>query len=68
MTVLGTAAAFAPLAVLGPVAGLEVIQPLVVIILGGLVTTAFVSLFAIPTLYLRLARRPQPDAPASQGD
>jgi Cu/Ag efflux pump CusA len=69
MTVLGTGAALAPLAVLGPVSGLEVLQPLVVIILGGLVTTAFVSMFALPTLYLRFARRPQSDAPAaSQGE
>jgi Cu/Ag efflux pump CusA len=61
-TVLGAGVALAPLAFFGAVSGLESVQPLAAIILGGLVTTALVSLFLIPTLYLRFARKPAPAA------
>src|SRR5262249_37654957 len=61
MPVLGTAVALAPLAIVGPLSGLEVLQPLAVIILGGLVTAALVSLFVLPTLYLRVATVPRPE-------
>jgi Cu/Ag efflux pump CusA len=57
---LATAAALAPLLVLGVTAGLEVLQPLVAIVLGGLVTATLVNLFVLPTLYLRFAARPRP--------
>jgi Cu/Ag efflux pump CusA len=60
---LGSALALAPLAVMGGVAGLEVASPMAAIILGGLLTTALLNLFVLPTVYLRFARRPQP-APA----
>jgi Cu/Ag efflux pump CusA len=43
--------------VLGPRPGLEIVNPMAIVILGGLVTTAFVSLFALPALYLRFGRR-----------
>jgi hypothetical protein len=67
ITILGTAVALAPLAILGTVAGLETVQPLAVIILGGLVTTALVSLFVLPTLYLRFAKNPHSDAAPDEG-
>ena len=35
--------------------GLEVVHPMAVVILGGLVTTTFLSLFVLPALYLRYA-------------
>lgn len=57
LTVLGAGAALAPLAVLGTMSGLEATQPLAAIIIGGLVTTALVTLFLLPTLYLRFAKR-----------
>jgi Cu/Ag efflux pump CusA len=62
MTVLGAGLALVPLALAGADSGLEIGQPLAAVILGGLVTTALVSLFLLPTLYLRFARHPQPDA------
>ena len=40
--------------------GLEVVHPMAVVILGGLVTTTFVSLFVLPALYLRFGRRAEP--------
>ena len=52
-----TAAALAlvalPFVIMGSRPGLEVVHPMAVVILGGLITTTFVSLFVLPALYLR---------------
>jgi Cu/Ag efflux pump CusA len=62
--ILGTAIALAllvlPLAVLGPRPGLEIVHPFALVLLGGLVTSTLVSLFALPPAYLRLAATPPP--------
>jgi Cu/Ag efflux pump CusA len=60
MTTLGTALAMTPFAVMGSVPGLEIVHPMSLVIIGGLVTTAIVNLFIIPTLYLRIAPSPTP--------
>jgi len=52
-TALVTGLALAPLAVIGPVAGNEILHPMAVVILGGLVTATLVNLLVIPSLYLR---------------
>jgi len=52
---------------LGVTAGLEVLQPLVAIILGGLVTSTLLTLVVLPVLYLMFAVRRQP-APAGGSD
>lgn len=57
---LATAVVLAPLLVVGATAGLEILQPLVAIVIGGLVTAALLNLFILPTVYLRFAARPQP--------
>ena len=44
-----------PFAVRGDVAGLEILHPAALVIIGGLVTSTILTLFVIPTLYLRLA-------------
>jgi len=61
LTALATALLLAPLVVLGNIAGLEVIRPVAVVVLGGLVTSTVFTLFVLPSLYLRLARTPEPD-------
>jgi Cu/Ag efflux pump CusA len=43
-----------PFAVLGDVAGLEILHPAAVVILGSLVTSTIITLFIIPALYPRL--------------
>lgn len=57
--VLTTAAALVllmlPFAILGPQAGLEIVQPLAVVLMGGMVTLTLVTLFLLPALYLHLA-------------
>jgi multidrug efflux pump subunit AcrB len=55
MTTLGTALAMTPFAIMGSAPGLEIVHPMSVVIIGGLVTTAIVNLFILPSLYLRIA-------------
>jgi CzcA family heavy metal efflux pump len=50
-----------PLLLLGSIPGLEVVRPLAVVILGGLVTTTLVGLLLVPAVYLRFAPRSQPE-------
>lgn len=59
---LATALALVPVIVLGAVAGLEVVTPLALIVVGGLVTTALVNLLVLPALYPRLAPKEKADA------
>jgi CzcA family heavy metal efflux pump len=56
-----TAIVFVPLAAAGRIAGLEIVQPMAVVILGGLVSTTFLTLFVIPALYLRFGEHSEPD-------
>lgn len=58
MTALAVAAACLPLLILGDRPGLELLQPMAVVVLGGLVTATIVNLFVVPTLYLDLTARP----------
>jgi Cu/Ag efflux pump CusA len=44
----------APLILAGDRAGLEIIRPMAVVILGGLLTTTLTTLFVLPALYLRI--------------
>jgi Cu/Ag efflux pump CusA len=52
-TAIAVAAVMLPFALLGNDAGLEILQPMAVVILGGLVTATFVSLTVVPALYVR---------------
>ena len=61
LTALTTTALLLPLLFVGSVPGLEVVRPLAVVMLGGLVTAALLNLLILPFLYLRFAPRSQPD-------
>jgi Cu/Ag efflux pump CusA len=52
-----------PFVALGDIAGLEILHPAAVVILGGLVTSTVLTLFVIPSLYLRFVAK---TAPASR--
>ena len=54
-TTFALALAALPFLVLGSRPGLEVVQPMAVVILGGLVTSTLLTLFVVPALYLRFA-------------
>jgi Cu/Ag efflux pump CusA len=58
--VLVTAVALLPVVAFGAVSGQEVLQPMAVVVLGGLVTTALVNLFLLPALYARFGTKEQP--------
>jgi Cu/Ag efflux pump CusA len=57
MTSLATGLALVPLVVLGNQPGHEIEYPLAVVILGGLITSTLLTLFVVPSLYLRFAKR-----------
>ena len=62
MSALMSALALLPLVLLGGVVGTEIIQPLTMIIWGGLLTTTLFLLFVLPALLLRFGpeRAPRP--------
>ena len=55
---LAIAALVLPFVVLGARQGLEIVHPLSVVLLGGLVTTAFITMFALPAAYRHFAPSP----------
>jgi Cu/Ag efflux pump CusA len=61
MTVLTTGLALLPLVIAGGVAGNEILHPLAIVIIGGLVTSTLLNLFALPALYLRFGSSPEPE-------
>ncbi|MEZ0090381.1 efflux RND transporter permease subunit [Streptacidiphilus sp. EB129] len=66
MTSLATGLALVPLVALGDQPGHEIEYPLAVVILGGLVSSTLLTLFVVPSLYLRFAH-PGRRAAAAEG-
>jgi Cu/Ag efflux pump CusA len=56
MTALTTGLFLVPFAVAGNVAGHEIMHPMAVVVLAGLVTSTLLNLFVIPALYLRFGK------------
>jgi Cu/Ag efflux pump CusA len=50
-----------PFAVMGGISGHEMVFPLAIVILGGLLTSTLVTLFVLPALYLRFAPKGESD-------
>jgi Cu/Ag efflux pump CusA len=61
ITALTLGAALVPLVLFGAITGLEIVHPMAVVMLGGLVTSTLFTLFVIPALYLRFGSNPEPD-------
>lgn len=57
MTALTTGLALVPLVIAGDIPGHEIEYPMAIVILGGLVTSTFLNLFVVPSLYLRFGGR-----------
>ena len=53
--------AFIPLVVFGKVPGLEIIHPIAVVVLGGIITSALYSLIAVPAVYSLFGADHEPD-------
>ena len=49
-----------PFIIAGNAPGLEIVHPMAIVILGGLVTTTLLGLFVLPALYLRYATPAEP--------
>jgi Putative silver efflux pump len=64
MTTLATGLALVPLLFYGDQPGREIEHPLAVVIIGGLVTSTLLTLFVVPSLYLRFGR-PRRNEPAA---
>jgi Cu/Ag efflux pump CusA len=54
MTTFATGLALLPTLFLGDIPGLEIVRPMAIAILGGLVTATLLNLFILPALYLSL--------------
>ena len=59
-TALGTAAAMLPIVYLGEIAGLEILHPLAIALIGGLVSATLLMLLVVPVLYLRFGYDTEP--------
>jgi Cu/Ag efflux pump CusA len=59
MTAVATAVGLVPLLLVSGSFGHEIVQPMAIIILGGLITSLAVNLFILPALYLQFAPGPQ---------
>jgi Cu/Ag efflux pump CusA len=53
MSTLTTVLTLLPLVFLGNTPGLEIVSPMAIIIVGGLIISTLLNLFALPALYLR---------------
>jgi Cu/Ag efflux pump CusA len=61
---VATAAAVLPFVILGNIAGLEIVNPMAIVMLGGLITSTLLALFVLPVLYLRFGAGAEPEPAA----
>jgi Cu/Ag efflux pump CusA len=61
MTALATGLALLPFVLFGNIPGHEMVRPIAIVIIGGLVTTTWLNLFAMPALYLRFGASREAD-------
>jgi Cu/Ag efflux pump CusA len=59
-TTFATILALVPFVLAGDTAGVEMVRPMAIVILGGLITTALLDLFVLPILYLRFGAAREP--------
>lgn len=59
-TAFVTGLALLPMALAGNVAGMEIVRPMAIVILGGLLTSTGLNLFIFPALYLRFGSSREP--------
>src|SRR5439155_3493412 len=55
ITALAVGLALVPFVISGNIPGQEIMHPMAIVILGGLVTSTVLNLFIVPSLYLRFA-------------
>jgi CzcA family heavy metal efflux pump len=62
---VATAAAVLPFVILGNIAGLEIVNPMAIVMLGGLITSTLLALFVLPVLYLSFGAGAEPEPVAA---
>lgn len=68
MSAAVTAAFLLPLAFAGQRAGTEILQPMALVTLGGLITATILNLFVLPALFLRFGSSPTPERIANMAE
>jgi Cu/Ag efflux pump CusA len=61
MTALTTGLGLLPFVLFGNIPGHEVVRPMAIVVLGGLVTSTLLNLFILPALYLQFGASREPD-------
>jgi Cu/Ag efflux pump CusA len=61
MTALTTGLTLLPFALFGNIPGHEIVHPMAIIIIGGLVSSTLLNMFLLPALYLRFGASREPD-------
>jgi CzcA family heavy metal efflux pump len=61
MTALATGLALLPFVLFGNIPGHEIVRPIAIVTIGGLVTSTWLNLFAMPSLYLRFGASREAD-------
>lgn len=56
LSAMATGAVLLPLAIFGDIAGLEILHPMAIVVLGGQLVSALTNLFVLPALYLGFAQ------------
>ncbi|HEX6710214.1 MAG TPA: efflux RND transporter permease subunit [Rubrobacter sp.] len=67
-TASATAVTVLPFVIIGDVAGLEIVHPMAIVILGGIITSTLLSLFMLPALYMRFGAQTEPVAESPSPD
>jgi Cu/Ag efflux pump CusA len=68
MTALATGIALLPFVLFGNVPGHEIVRPIAIVVIGGLVTSTWLNLFAMPALYLRFGASREADLGFQRAD
>ena len=66
MTAVATAVVLLPLVLAGDIAGLELLRPMAIVMLGGLVAATVLNLFLLPALYARFGAGRASAQPSTQ--
>ncbi len=68
MSAAAAALALAGFIYFGPITGLEIVHPMAIIILSGLLTSAALTLIVAPAAYLLFGTTPEPELTFADGD
>jgi CzcA family heavy metal efflux pump len=67
VTSVAAALVLLPFVIAGPIAGYEIVHPLAVVLLGGLVASTLLTLFVVPPLHLRFGATPDRERTTDRG-